>query len=118
MLEAGTSAIYARNASGGAPPPGELSREAVGFRRRQRESEQAATLYAILFLALTAVTIGGMAFQAARQRGRYSVGRGGRWSSSGPIFWGGGSGFPGGGGDGGFSGGGGESGGGGASGSW
>src|SRR3989454_3176090 len=58
-LEAAASAIYARIASGGTPPPAELRREAEGFRHRQRESEQAANLYALLFLALTAVTIGG-----------------------------------------------------------
>ena len=116
-LEAAASAIYARIASGGTPPAEQLRREAEGFRRRQRESEAAANLYAIVFLVLTAVTLGGIALQTARQRGGYSAGRGGRWSSAGPIFWGGGGGSAGGGG-GGFSGGGGESGGGGASGNW
>src|SRR5438445_7278994 len=101
-LEAAASAIYARIASGGTPPPAELRREAEGFRHRQRESEQAANLYALLFLALTRalerhaadrhrrqreeeerVEVGGMALQSARQRGGYSAGRGGRWSSSG-----------------------------------
>src|SRR5881628_261685 len=117
-LEAAADAVYARIASGGPSSSAEFERQAEGFRRRQRESERAADLYALLFLGLTAVTIGGIALQAARQRGGYSAGRGGRWSASGPVYWGGGGrGWGGGGGDGGFSGGGG-SGGGGASGGW
>ncbi|PYN67968.1 MAG: hypothetical protein DMD93_12270 [Candidatus Rokuibacteriota bacterium] len=114
-LEAAADAVYARIASGGSAP-GEPRRRVEGARRGQGESEQAADLYALLFLGLAALTIGGIALQAARQRGSYSAGRGGRWYSSGPVFWGGGGGWDGGGG--GFSGGGGESGGGGASGGW
>jgi uncharacterized protein len=117
-LAAAADAVYARIASGATSPPDAVRRRADGSRRRQRESEQVATLYALLFLGLAAVAIGGMALQAARQRGGYSAGRGGRWSASGPVFWGGGGGSGWGGGDGGFSGGGGESGGGGASGDW
>jgi uncharacterized protein len=108
-LEAAADAVYARIGSGTARP-------AEGS-RRQRESEPTADLYALFFLVLAALSIGGIALGAARQRGGYSAGRGGRWSSSGPVFWGGGGGFRGGGG-GGFSGGGGGSGGGGASGGW
>src|SRR2546426_1111490 len=118
-LEAAAGAVYARIASGGPSSSAEFERQAEGFRRRQRESERAADLYALLFLGLTAVTIGGIALQAARQRGGYSAGRGGRWYASGPVYWGGGGGgWGGGGGDGGFSGGGGASGGGGGGGDW
>src|SRR2546427_477282 len=118
-LEAAADAVYARIASGGPSSPAEFERQAEGFRRRQRESERAADLYALLFLGLTAVTIGGIALQAARQRGGYSAGRGGRGSASGPVYWGGGGGrWGGGGGDGGLAGGGGASGGGGGGGGW
>ena len=106
-LEAAVDAVYARIASRGASSPGES----------RRHAEQPANVYALLFLGLTAVTIGAIALQAARQRGGYTAGRGGRWYASGPIVWGGGGGW-GGGADSGFSGGGGESGGGGASGDW
>ena len=116
-LEAAVDAVYARIGSGAASAPERVRDPAEGVRRERRESEQAADLYALLFLALAALSIGGIAFGAARQRGGYSAGRGGRWSSSPPVFWSGG-GFGGGGGDGGFSGGGGTSGGGGASGDW
>src|SRR3989442_2904612 len=78
-LEAAVSAIYARIASGGAPPPDELRREAEGFRRRQRESEQAANLYALLFLALTAVTIRRMAVPDSRPGRRHPAGPRGPW---------------------------------------
>jgi uncharacterized protein len=116
-LEAAADAVYARIGSGTASSPPERMRRPAESSRRQRESEQTADLYALFFIALAALSIGGIALGAARQRGGYSAGRGGRWSSSGPVFWGGGGGFRGGGG-GGFSGGGGGSGGGGASGGW
>jgi len=85
-FEAAADAVYARIASGGPSSSAEFERQAEGFRRRQRESERAADLYALLFLGLTAVTIGGIALQATRQRGGYSAGRGGRWSASGPVY--------------------------------
>src|SRR2546422_1983178 len=87
-LEAAADAVYARIASGGPSSPAEFERQAEGFRRRQRESERAADLYALLFLGLTAVTIGGIALHATRQRGGYSARRGGRWDASGPVYWG------------------------------
>src|SRR3989449_5435109 len=45
-LEAAADAVYARIASGGPSSPAEFERQAEGFRRRQRESERAADLYA------------------------------------------------------------------------
>src|SRR2546425_1955525 len=114
-LEAAADAVYARIASGGPSSPAEFERQAEGFRRRQRESERAADLYALLFLGLTAVTIGGIALQATRQRGGYSARRGGRRYAPGPVYWGGRGGRWGGGrGGGGLPGGGGGAGGGGA----
>jgi uncharacterized protein len=115
-LEAAVMAVYARIAPSGPRSPAQ--REAESRRRRQSESGGTARLY-LLFLALAALTIGGLAWEASHQRG-YTAGRRG-WGSSGPGGWyGGGWGGGGGGGSsgGGFSGGGGSSGGGGASGSW
>src|SRR3989449_11020542 len=77
-LEAAADAVYARIASGGPSSPAEFERQAEGFRRRQRESERAADLYALLFLGLTAVPIRGIAPPATRPRGRYSARGGGR----------------------------------------
>jgi uncharacterized protein len=115
-LEAAVMAVYARIAPSGPRSPAQ--REAESRRRRQSESGGTARLY-LLFLALAALTIGGLAWETSHQRG-YTAGRRG-WGSSGPGGWyGGGWGGGGGGGSsgGGFSGGGGSSGGGGASGSW
>ncbi len=124
-LEAAVDAVYARIASGRTPSPEQLQRESESFRRRQRESEQTANLYALLFLALAGVLIGTQVLRAIRERGYaaergYTAGRDG-WS----VGWSGGgsgglgsSGWGGSSGGGGFSGGGGESGGGGASGDW
>ncbi len=122
-LGAAVDAVYARIASRG-PLPEQLQRESESFRRRQKESEQTASLYAILFLALAGAVIGTQVLRAIRERGDaaergYTAGRGG-WSVgwSGGASGSGGGGGSSGGGDGGFSGGGGESGGGGASGDW
>lgn len=98
-LEAAVTAVYARIAPAGARSPGPVDAQRV---------------YQLLFLALAALTVGGLAWQASHQRG-YTAGRRG-WGSSGfGSGWYGGGGSSGGGS---FSGGGGSSGGGGASGSW
>ena len=105
-LEAAVGAVYARIVPSSPRSPAPPQREVT------------ARLY-LVFLALAALTIGGLAWEASHQRG-YTAGRRG-WGSSGPGGWyGGGWGGGGGGGSsgGGFSGGGGSSGGGGASGSW
>jgi len=105
-LEAAVGAVYARIVLSSPRSPAPPQREVM------------ARLY-LVFLALAALTIGGLAWEASHQRG-YTAGRRG-WGSSGPGGWyGGGWGGGGGGGSsgGGFSGGGGSSGGGGASGSW
>src|SRR2546422_9737463 len=101
-LEAAVGAVYARIVSSSARSPAPPQREVT------------ARLY-LVFLALAALTIGGLAWEASHQRG-YTAGRRG-WGSSGPGGWYGG-GWGGGGGGGGFgggvSGGGGGAGGGGA----
>ena len=121
-LEAATIAVYERIKPGSTPPE-ELKRWADASQRRQGSGSP--NTYLLVFLALVVLTVGGLAWDASRQRG-FTAGRRGWTSSGGPWFggggWGGGGysgggGF-GGGGGGGFSGGGGSSGGGGASGSW
>jgi uncharacterized protein len=118
-LEAATIAVYERIKPGSTPPE-ELKRWADSSQRRPQSGNP--NLYLLFFLALVALTVGGLAWDASHQRG-YTAGRRGWTSSGGPWYgggWGGGgySGGGGFGGGGGFSGGGGSSGGGGASGSW
>jgi uncharacterized protein len=118
-LEAATIAVYERIKPGSTPPE-ELKRWADSSQGRPQSGNP--NLYLLFFLALVALTVGGLAWDASHQRG-YTAGRRGWTSSRGPWYgggWGGGgySGGGGFGGGGGFSGGGGSSGGGGASGSW
>jgi len=115
-LEAAVTAVYERIKPSGPRSPEQLQREAESGRRRRAESEGTARLY-LVFLALAALTIGGLAWEASHQRG-YTAGRRGWGSSRTGGWYGGGWGGGGGSSGGGFSGGGGSSGGGGASGSW
>ena len=113
-LEAATIAVYERIKPGSTPE--DLKRAVASQQRRQQSTPN---LFLLLFLAFVLVTIGGLAWDASRQRG-YTASRRGWGPSRGGWYgggWGGG-GFGGGGGGGGFSGGGGSSGGGGASGGW
>ena len=109
-LEAAADAVYARIASPAADPD-RMRKEAESFRRAQRESEDTARLYLILFLAIFAAIVGSLVWEVSRQRPGLTAGRRGWDRTSGGWFGGGRSG------GGGWSGGGG-SGGGGASGSW
>ena len=114
-LEGAVDAVYARIA----PPRArgeQLGRDAEAWRRRQRESERAATVYGLAFLLLVAAVLGGPAWEASRSRGLTAGRRGWHRSSAWGGGWSGGGGWSSG--SGGFSGGGGSSGGGGASGSW
>jgi uncharacterized protein len=116
-LEAAVTAVYGRIAPAAAKSPEQMQREGDEWRRRQAENERKGNLYVLLLFAFVALVIGGLAWEAAHQRG-YTAGRRG-WGSSGTGGWyGGGWGGGGGSSGGGFSGGGGSSGGGGASGSW
>ena len=122
-LGGAADAVYALIAPAGTARAGksaeELRRESDAWRKSQRRDEDAARLYLILFLALVAAVVGGLAWEATRQHGVTAGRRGWQrssgWSSGG---WSGGGGGWSSGGGGGFSGGGGSSGGGGASGSW
>lgn len=122
-LGGAADAVYALIAPAGAGRAGksaeDLRRESDAWRRNQRHHEDSARLYLILFFALVAAVVGGLAWEATRRQGVTAGRRGWQrssgWSSGG---WSGGGGGWSSGGGGGFSGGGGSSGGGGASGSW
>ena len=116
-LEAAVDAVYARIAAPKGDPD-RMGKEAESWRRAQKENEDSARLYLILFLAIFAAIVGSLAWEVSRQRHGLTAGRRGWDRTSGGWSGGGWSGGGGSSGGGGFSGAGGGSGGGGASGSW
>ncbi|MEK7386381.1 MAG: TPM domain-containing protein [candidate division NC10 bacterium] len=116
-LEAAVDAVYARIAAPKGDPD-RMGKEAESWRRAQKENEDSARLYLILFLAIFAAIVGSLALEVSRQRHGLTAGRRGWDRTSGGWSGGGWSGGGSSSGGGGFSGGGGSSGGGGASGSW
>ncbi|MEK7701757.1 MAG: TPM domain-containing protein, partial [candidate division NC10 bacterium] len=87
-LEAAVDAVYARIASQKGDPE-RMRKEAESFRRAQKENEDSARLYLILFLAIFAAIVGSLAWEVSRQRPGLTAGRrgwdrpSGGWSGGG-----------------------------------